>query len=154
MPRSRNPKCVACALEPVEEAKAKSCWEGQKCHNRRYWYRHNKKQKTNRRIKYAVDQGYEPLAVSESGLPKIKPYAILIVERDGGAKDSKIVGMSADVYLDGDKADLVAPFRAKHGVTGREWKQYSIKILNLLKDKFGITVYSEQVNIDVSREQK
>ena len=60
MPRSISEKCRRCAKQPVEVAKEKDCWDGQKCHVRRSNYRTRDSRNIKRRKQYRINQGLTP----------------------------------------------------------------------------------------------
>lgn len=139
MARQINAKCLACAGEDVAIAKAKSCWAGKVCHNRRSRNRHRVRINTERRIA----RNREKVKTFKVEIEQ-QAYALAYLERATGAADSPILS----IYIEIKKAGrAIAQIET---VDARDWRgpkvrQYLTECLKLLNEQFGITRLAEVI---------
>ena len=139
MPRQINRQCLACTAEDIAVAKAKPCWAGKVCHNRRSRNRHRVRINAERRIA----RNREKLKTFKVEIEQ-EAYALAYLERATGAADSPILS----IYIEIRKAGkAIAQIQT---VDARDWRgpkvrQYLTECLRLLTKEYGITRYAEVI---------
>jgi hypothetical protein len=70
MPKTASEKCRLCAKLSAQEAIARhgstgtNCWEGEKCHKRRNYYRNRDRYNASKRKQYRQSTGQEPVVLA------------------------------------------------------------------------------------------
>jgi hypothetical protein len=117
MPKTVSEKCRLCAKLTAAEAIAKhspsgtGCWEGDKCHKRRTYYRNRARYNTTKRTQY---RGIEGIEVQPSGQPAVLavapptvPAAILHLYRE--RVDDPLHAVGAELWLGQNKVAEIEP---------------------------------------------
>jgi hypothetical protein len=130
MPKTVSEKCRQCAKLDLEMAIARhgidgtNCWEGDKCHKRRTYYRNRDRYNQTKRQQYAIKAG-KVVSVVSVVVPDVAA-AILNLYRE--RKDAPLHAMGAELWVGGEKKAIA---QAVHcfGWTGSQVRQYSREIL-------------------------
>lgn len=116
MPRKASEKCRRCSKQGVEVAKAKDCWEGQKCHVRRSTYRRRDRRNKDRRHQYAVESG--KVVPQQTIDPLVRPAAYRYFYRE--RMDAPVHAIKFDLWLGGER------IRIEEAVHTLGWKKADV----------------------------
>ena len=140
MARPISEKCRRCAKVPVEVAKAKDCWEGQRCHVRRSNYKTRALRNQRRRQQYRAIQGAALETTRADGVTVVEvsvPKSIAaIVHLYRTTKSAPLHAISADLLQSGVLVAQVEPVHTL-GWTGTQVKQYLRAVLRSFSEQVG-----------------
>jgi hypothetical protein len=144
MPLSSTKKCLSCSSLSVEEAKEQNCWAGQTCHSKRSYYR--KQAEFNARRRQAYREQKRRVPPIKLVVPiETKPVAFLYLKKQSLRKDSPLVEIGASVWQDDRKIAEIEPVSCL-GWNSYQVRTYVEKMLEQLKEQFGIVKFSQQLN--------
>ena len=135
MPRRRNLECQRCAAQPIEEAQAKPCWNGQACHSRRSYYLKRPENKAKKRSRNRM-QRVKSLDIPVLG-QHLPPEIVMTFYRNRA--DGPIHAVEFSVVDEGETVSRVEPIHLK-GVPQAKLRQHIQNVLGVLKAEFGQTV--------------
>ena len=157
MARPLSEKCRRCSKQPVEVAKEKECWEGQKCHVRRSNYKKRDLRNRARRRQYRINQGASPTdtEVTDASGEKVSTQVIFVPVPESYAaivhlwrqnKSAPFHAIGMELLKKGEKAVIVEPVHTL-GWTATQVKQYMRDVLRSLSQHIGkeLTAYEAQV---------
>ena len=130
MPKSTREKCRLCAKLDLEGAIARhgpagtGCWERDKCHKRRTYYRNRDRYNKDRRHKYAIETG-RIVPVMSVPVPQV-PAATLHLYRE--RKDGPLHAIAAALWMGAKQMAIAEPVHCL-GWTGAQVRQYCREIL-------------------------
>jgi len=135
MPRRRNPECQHCAAQPIEEAQAKPCWNGQACHSRRSYYLKRPENKAKKRSRNRMQRVKSlDMPIFAQHLP---PEIVMTFYRDRA--DGPIHAVEFSVVDEGETTNQVEAIHLK-GVPQAKLRQHIQDVLGVLKAEFGQNV--------------
>lgn len=150
MPRKKNPECVRCAAQSVEEAQAKPCWKGQACHSKRSYYAKHSVNKAKLRSRYRKSL-YTPERIKTLNIPlyghTLPPEVVMTFYRDRA--DGPIHAIEFAVVNDGQTLSQVKPIHLK-GVPQSKLRSHIKNVIALLKAQFGQDLTVSQARQPVS----
>jgi hypothetical protein len=110
MPKTTSEKCRLCAKLSAEEAIARhgpgsstNCWDGEKCHKRRTYYRKRDQYNKDKRQQYRKSTGKEVIHLNLS-VPANAKAELFLYRKNKSVAPHAIVGqltLGGKVYLDG-----------------------------------------------------
>ncbi|WP_261891992.1 hypothetical protein [Acaryochloris marina] len=149
MARAIAEKCRRCSKLPVDQAKLKECWVGQRCHVRRSSYKHRDRYNRNKKRKYQLQTG--KLIPEVTVEAPIKPAAIRRMYR--ARRDAPLHAMSAELWIGQKRVAFVEPVHTL-GWTNSDVTKYSRNILNRFSEHLDGKVlhqFDSQVEVDPSQ---
>jgi hypothetical protein len=114
MPKTASEKCRLCAKLSAEEAIARhgptgtNCWDGEKCHKRRTYYRKRDQYNKDKRLQYRKSTGKEVIHLNLS-VPVSAKAELFLYRKNKSVAPHAIVGqltIGGKVYLDGIHPDV------------------------------------------------
>ena len=132
MPRRKNPECLRCAAQSVEEAQAKPCWKGHPCHARRSYYANHSVNKAKKRSRQRTERLKE-LDIPLYGHTPM-PEVVVTFYRDRA--DGPIHAVEFAVIEEGQAISTVKPIHLK-GVPQSRLRRHIKYVLGLLNAQFG-----------------
>ncbi|NJN23629.1 MAG: hypothetical protein HC810_03540 [Acaryochloridaceae cyanobacterium RL_2_7] len=162
MARPVSEKCRRCAKLPVEKAKTKECWEGQKCHVRRSNYKKRDLRNRQRRKQYRVNQGVVPAeaeVMSAAGEVTTTQVIEVPVPQSVGAivhfwrqnQSAPLHAIGFELYRNGVKTVEVPPVHTI-GWDKEQVKQYMRDVLRSLSQHVGQEINKFEAQVEHSPE--
>ena len=148
MARPISEKCRRCAKVPVEVAKEKNCWEGQRCSVRRSNYKTRELRNQRRRQQYRAAQGLASGADGGTVVEVAVPESIAaIVHLYRATKSSALHAISAELLQSGK---LVAKVESVHtlGWTATQVKDYLRSVLRSFSEQVGEEVGQFEAQVE------
>jgi hypothetical protein len=147
MGRSVSRICMKCALLPIEEAKAQSCWDATICHRRRSHYRNrqqnNEKRQQERRLVSKAIPASNSDQLIEVTLPEPETLAafLVFVRHSSG---SPVHAIGAEVWQQGRLAGRI---QLQHtvGMRGPDLNAYLQHMQQKLQEAFGVERFEDTV---------
>jgi hypothetical protein len=158
MARPISEKCRRCAKQPVEVAKGKECWEGQKCHVRRANYKKRDFRNKQRRRQYRVSQGAsttEAEVLSATGQKTMTQVIAVPVPQSVAAivhlyrqnQSAPLHAIGFELLKNGKKTVEVEPVHTL-GWTGIQVKQYMRDVLRSLSEHVGLEIAKFEAQVE------
>jgi hypothetical protein len=145
MSRPDSEKCRLCSKLSTADAqdrhgeKGDGCWEDQRCHNRRSYYRHRGARNYNRKQKRRGEQ-----VIAESGstvildipVPAV-PAAVIHWYRE--TKDAPLHAIGAELWMGNDRVAKIEPVHCL-GLTELQVKTLLLRILDGFSQHVGVKI--------------
>ena len=149
MPKSAREKCRLCAKLDMEGAIARhgpagtGCWEGDKCHKRRTYYRNRDRYNKDRRHQYAIETGRIVPVIS---VPVPESIAA-IVHLYRTTKSSALHAIAAELLRSGVLVAKVEPVHTL-GWTATQVKDYLRAVLRSFSEQVGEEVGQFEAQVE------
>ena len=135
MPKSLNTQCSLCSCLPASKAKQlHRCWDEQRCHNRRSFYRRKQKQQ---------DKTIDMLAVA----PPELYFAVLYLYKDTG--DKPLHALGAELWQGQHPVCKLEPIHT-FGLTAGKIRLYSNQVLKAFSNHCGETLHQYKEMFELS----
>jgi hypothetical protein len=157
VPKPVSEKCRLCAKLTATEAIAKhgstgtGCWDGDKCHKRRTYYRNRERYNTTKRIQY---RGVEGIAVQPTGqtavlavAPPTVPAAVLHLYRE--RVDDPLHAIGAELWLGQNKVAQIEPVHTM-GLLPAQVKAFLKEVLVSFSRQAGSSITQFEVQTELS----
>jgi hypothetical protein len=157
MPKPLSEKCRLCAKLTAAEAIAKhgptgtNCWDGDKCHKRRTYYRNRDRYNTTKRTQY---RGIEAAGVDNTGqtavlavAPPIVTAAVLHLYRE--RVDDPLHAIGAELWLGQDKVAEIEPVHTM-GLLPAQVKAFLKEVLAAFSRQVGSNITQFEVQTERS----
>jgi hypothetical protein len=121
------------------DGKAERCWEDQRCHNRRSYYRHRGARNHNRKQKRRGEQviaGTGSTAILDIPVPAV-PAAVIHWYRE--TKDAPLHAIGAELWMGNDRVAKIEPVHCL-GLTELQVKTLLLRILDGFSQHVGMKV--------------
>ncbi|HEY9828904.1 MAG TPA: hypothetical protein V6D19_26090 [Stenomitos sp.] len=160
MPKTASAKCRSCAKLSSEEAIAKhgpsgsGCWEGEKCHKRRTYYRNRDRYNKVKRQQYrGVSGSVEPDDGNRTAIvtvvPPVAPAAILHLYRE--RVNNPLHAIGAELWLGQTKVAEIEPVHTM-GLMPAQVKAFLKEILMAFSQQAGTALVHFEVQQERSHE--
>jgi len=120
------------------------CWEGEPCHKRRSYYRHQDRYNKTRRLQYKASVGGS--SQTEVILPPAALAAVLHLYRE--RVDAPLHAIGAELWMGQEKVAAIEPVHCL-GLTSRQVATYLQEVLQVLSHKYEVSLakFSAQVEL-------
>jgi hypothetical protein len=138
MPKSSSEKCRLCSKLSMDEAIARhgsngtDCWDGDKCHKRRTYYRNRDRYNSNKRKSYRQTTGKEPIVLA------IAPSAVASAELHlyRARVDAPLHAIGAELRLGDLVVAKIEPIHAQ-GLSAAQVKGFLREVLSAFSVQAG-----------------
>jgi hypothetical protein len=141
MPKPLNLQCLECSRHTTEWAKTihgeygDGCWNPNRCHDRRYSYRHRERSKT--------ESQTEIISLA----PPTSYYAILYLYKEPGEKP--LHAMGAELWHSQQAVCKIEPVHC-FGLTAGKIRAFSQQVLQAFSDKYQVVLPQYKEMFDLS----
>jgi hypothetical protein len=157
MPKTVSEKCRLCAKLTATEAIAKhgpsgtDCWEGDKCHKRRTYYRNRARYNASKRVHYRSSEERSENVMGQTAViavaPPIVPAAVLHLYRE--RVDDPLHAIGAELWLGQDKIAEIEPVHTL-GLMPAQVKAFLKEVLVTFSSQGGTSVLQFEVQTERS----
>ena len=150
MARKVSQKCLTCSGLEIQQVyelhgeQGDGCWDGRRCPQRRYHYRHRAEQISKRRAMSAAQRrsGVEVLSV-----PVQMPVVAYLVLYRKARQDAPVHALEVQIWQGSEQIAQTEPIHCV-GMRPKEMYHYLEQVLKLLGERWGIRKFSEELILD------